>query len=262
MNLIRGIRTGLRHRPLRQASRALREVLFPSLCPACRAAPGPDICDSCLSEWQTVIDPCPYCGAPLGAAVSHTPIICPRCHNTGIGHVRGVQVLGVYRGILAKLIGDAKAGAHNGAVQALAKSMAERIHLPEPHVTIIPLPPNRGRREGPHLATACAKAVARTHQRPLQQALRTTRTAAEQHRLLAHQRQQAVRDLFRCTHNVSESILLIDDILTSGSTLAAAARCLRQAGARRIWACCLARSVDSRDPRPAVDAGTPATPHQ
>lgn len=249
-----GSRMSQRLQPLRLAAGALREVLFPSLCPACRAAPGPGVCESCMTQWQRVPDPCPYCGAPLGAAIERVPVTCSRCHNTGISHLQGVQVLGVYRGVLAGLIGDAKAGAHNGAVQALAEIISAQARLPDPDSTIIPVPPNRGRREGPHLATACAKAVARAQQRPFLRALATTRTAAEQHRLLAHQRKQAVHDLFRARRQISGSVLLVDDILTSGSTLAAAAGCLRRAGARRIWACCLARSADSRDPRPREDA--------
>lgn len=236
-------------RSLRLGAEALRDTLFPSLCPACRAAPGPDICPSCLDQWQHIPDPCPYCGAPLGAAAEKAPVTCPSCHNTGITNLQGVQVLGVYRGVAARLIGDAKAGAHNGAVRVLAQRMATQARLPAQDVSIVPLPPNRGRREGPHLATACAKAVAKAHRRPLLRVLRTTRTAAEQHRLLAHQRQQAVRGLFACRQPISGPVLLIDDILTSGSTLAAAASCLRQAGARKIWACCLARSSDPRDPK-------------
>jgi phosphoribosylpyrophosphate synthetase len=49
--------------------------------------------------------------------------------------------------------------------------------------------------------------------------------------------------------------MLVDDVMTTGTTLSECARILKQAGAERVWAATVARAFDGADSRLADDSG-------
>jgi predicted amidophosphoribosyltransferase len=55
-----------------------------------------------------------------------------------------------------------------------------------------------------------------------------------------------VAGAFRATGRVSRRVALVDDVYTTGSTVAAAASALRRAGARRVEVVTFARAVRRR----------------
>lgn len=221
--------------------RDLVDCLFPSVCPACRFTAGQTLCDGCIETLPFLKNPCPYCASerPDGATS------CGECHDAGIPGLRHIQTVGAYTGILERLINDAKAGARPAALKALASLAAEQADVSQMEA-VIPIPPNPGRREGQHLATACAQAITQRHKLPLIRCLRTQRAAAEQHRLNLGDRKKAVDGLFECSSDISfQRVLLVDDIYTSGNTLRAASKALRynQQAHLRINAFCLSRTL-------------------
>jgi predicted amidophosphoribosyltransferase len=176
--------------------------------------------------------------------MSESALVCRACRGQGIAHIDRLFVRYSYDGGLRFLIGQAKAAARPAAVAAAAQCMPDisawlTLH---PQSVVVVIPPSRGRRPGQHLGTACAKALARQHRLPLKNILRTTRLAAEQHRLTPAQRKTNVTDLFYCTAAAPAHIILVDDLLTTGATLSAAAQALKNAGAERIAGVCLART--------------------
>jgi predicted amidophosphoribosyltransferase len=158
-----------------------------------------------------------------------------------------VVVAGTYRGSLRRLVGDAKAGGRPAAVAALA-DWGGRLLAPQlpPGLAVLAVPPNRGRRSGPHLATALAQALARQLGGPCLARLATTRPAAVQHELPMDERRRAVAGLFRVRGGppLPSELVLVDDLLTSGATLTAAAAVLRRAGVQRILGAVLGRTPD------------------
>jgi predicted amidophosphoribosyltransferase len=115
---------------------------------------------------------------------------------------------------------------------------------PGPGDRIVPVPPARDG-GGVHLAGAIAHALARRGGRPIgAHDLRQIRRAHRQRSLSLPERQRNVADLFAIRRPLHPChVLLVDDILTTGATLAAAARVLRAAGARRVDAFCFCRTV-------------------
>jgi predicted amidophosphoribosyltransferase len=116
------------------------------------------------------------------------------------------------------------------------------------------VPPAPGRRPGQHLATLLARSVARRHRLPFQPRLLVpTRFPAEQHLLGAADRERNVDELFRCRARCAGTVVLVDDLITSGATARAAARALHAAGAARVVLACLARTPRADDPDPPAD---------
>lgn len=209
------------------------DLLLPAVCPLCREERGPGPCPACVAALPRQPSACPLCACPAADGP------CPSCGGDGLPHVDAAMAGFAYRGAMRRAVGDAKAGARAAAVSALAPL------LPLPVVpvdAVVPLPPSPGRRPGPHLATACARLAARRLGVPLLLPLACTRHAREQHRLARAERARNVVGLFACRAAVPPRLLLVDDILTSGATISAAAAVLRAHGARHIIAAFLCRT--------------------
>jgi predicted amidophosphoribosyltransferase len=73
--------------------------------------------------------------------------------------------------------------------------------------------------------------------------LRRTREVRPQRGLPLGERRRNVRGAFRARANPPKSLVLVDDVYTSGATVAAAASALRGAGARRVEVVTFARVV-------------------
>ncbi len=219
---------------------ATLDLLLPAVCPGCHAAQGPGLCAVCTGGLPLLENACPWCAAPRRGAHA----TCRHCSGAGIPHLDRVLVAHPYAGLVAQLIGDAKAGSRPAALRALGARMPD---LPAdlqvaPVAVVVPVPPSPGRRPGAHLGTALAHACARRAGLPCHALLRTTRLAAEQHLLGVTARSANVADLFACRGPAPVRVVLVDDLVTSGATAAAAAKCLRAAGARHVTLVCLART--------------------
>jgi predicted amidophosphoribosyltransferase len=217
---------------------AALDLLLPAVCPACRTASGPGLCNSCRTLLPALPHPCAWCAAPRRAPGD----ACGQCGNRGLAHVQRVLVAHPYAGLVDDLVTAAKAAGRPAAVRALCALMPDLPADRPAGGVVVPIPPSRGRRPGPHLGTALAQAVARRHALPCRRLLATTRLAAEQHRLSGGERRDNVADLFRCRMAPPAYVVLVDDLVTSGATASSAAAALRQAGATRVDLVCLART--------------------
>ena len=110
---------------------------------------------------------------------------------------------------------------------------------PWPADAVVPLPLHRGRRwqRGFNQAELVAAALARQWHLPLLAgALTKTRATAQQVGLSRRERLRNVAGVFAARHDVARrSIVLIDDVLTTGATVRAAAQALMAAGARAVY---------------------------
>lgn len=224
------------------AAGAVLDLLLPSVCPACQLAAGPSLCPTCIHVLPLIEHPCPWCGSTRRSDDAR----CSECDGAGLAHLQRVGVRHPYAGEIARLVGLAKAIGRPAAVRALGDLLPG---LPDDapddapgNGVVVPIPPSPGRRPGPHLGTALARACARRHGLPLRHLLTTTRLGAEQHRLSPAERRANVVGLFRCSKPAPAYVVLVDDLITTGATASAAAAALRAAGAKRVDLICLART--------------------
>lgn len=228
------------------------DTILPSLCPVCREAPGPDLCDACHKRISAIRHGCPACGAPR--ADEDRP--CQDCADRGHTNLTSVTVPFHYHEGAVELVTAAKAGGSPAAVAVAAQLFVESVGSLPPADAIVPVPPSRHRiPRAPHLATALGRNLAQAHALPLYKILRSRRSAAAQHALSRAERHRNVENLFRAHATPPARVVLVDDLLTSGATAIAAARALRQAGARQVHLFALARTP-TPDERRAIGQST------
>jgi len=127
---------------------------------------------------------------------------------------------------------------------------------------VIPVPLHKSRRRsrGFNQSELIARATVRCLPRKLEilnGALLRQRDTVSQVGLSREERIQNVRDAFRVVQPGQvngRDILLVDDVMTTGTTLSECARVLKQAGAERVWAATVARAFDGASPA-AADPG-------
>jgi ComF family protein len=237
----------------------LLDLLFPAICPACEArsddpAARP-FCAGCWARLPLLDGPaCGGCGRPhpgLGAAP------CAACQASPAPFAFAGAVA-AYHGGLRRAIHALKYERRAAVAAPLSRLLAERgpSRLPAPPrdwadaVVPVPLHPARLAERGFNQAELLAAACARRWALPLERrALRRVRATAPQAALDAPARHANLRDAFRVPRPdrvVGRRLLLVDDVLTTGATAAAATRALRAAGAAAVGVLVLACVPDGR----------------
>jgi len=132
---------------------------------------------------------------------------------------------------------------------ALIREAGRRAPGPAPDLIVpVPLHPLRLRGRGFNPAGLLAKALGCDRELPVDPAALTrVRDTPSQTQLARSQRARNVSGAFRARNRALPGrVWLVDDVVTTGSTLREAARALRRAGARRIIAVCAARTPEIR----------------
>jgi ComF family protein len=136
--------------------------------------------------------------------------------------------------------------AATSAVRSFVREAAARVPGPPPQLVVpVPLHPRRLRSRGFNPAALLARTVAREIRVPVDPAaLHRVRDTESQTGLDRAARRRNVRGAFRARRRFSAPprVWLVDDVVTTGSTVAESARVLRRAGARAITGVCAART--------------------
>jgi len=161
-------------------------------------------------------------------AFSHT--LCATVYQTPINH----------------WVHQLKFGQRLDRARIMAESLLEHLMAVDPSVPIIPMPLHRKRllHRGFNQAHEIARLVATTQQRALlDRCLVRVKNTAMQAELSEHQRSGNVRAAFAIEQAPSATkVLLLDDVMTTGQTMRAAAKCLQDAGVKEVIAVVFARS--------------------
>lgn len=222
---------------------ALRALLPPRclLCGA-RGESGLDLCAACMAELPRNERCCARCALPL-----ETPApLCGRCVRRAPPWDSAWAPFR-YAYPLDRLEARFKFGADLAAGRLLA-SLWIALHAPgERPQAIVPVPLHRSRlrSRGYNQALEIATPLAKALRIPLlRDALRRTRATDAQTELSAVQRRRNVRGAFevRFDDEIPQHIAVLDDVFTTGATLAECTRVLKRAGVQRVDVWALARA--------------------
>jgi predicted amidophosphoribosyltransferase len=112
-------------------------------------------------------------------------------------------------------------------------------------LAFVPRDGDRSVKRGYHPAEQIARELSQCWDLPLIGALGRTRAPKRQRGLSLGERRRNVAGTFTANGRVPGSLVLVDDVYTTGSTASAAASALRRAGARRVEVVTFARAVRS-----------------
>ena len=165
---------------------------------------------------------------------------CGDCPPSPIAAARAAFL---YEGPVAAAIRGMKFSGWHGLARHLAGAMVEVLEFSADVVTWVPLSSRRRARRGFDQAELLARAVAARSRLPAVRLLRRVRETRAQARLTGPDRRRALVGAFASVRAPPPRVLLVDDVLTTGSTAAACGEVLRAEGARRVMLLTAARSL-------------------
>ena len=200
------------------------DLFFPPRCVfcGCVVSPGTKVCRKCAQE---VVETSAI--RYMNLSVSGENIRCAALYT--------------YRGVVRKSIVDFKFNGHREYADYYAEQLAEQSPKSFPDfrfdaVTSVPISAERKKKRGYNQSEWIARPLARRLNLPYRELLVKTRDNREQHMLDKKQRAKNVRGVYSAAGTGAEgkSILLVDDIVTTGATLSECARVLYGAGAKLV----------------------------
>lgn len=189
------------------------------LCPRCSLSVNETYCIGC------------------GRATDTAGIYCDTCHYKKWSFEQARSVF-VYENSVRDLVRRLKYGNARYLVPQFAALMAEtylRANMRADVVTFVPMPAERKRKRGYNQAELLAKGVSAVIGIPAAALLEKTVFTKNLARMRASERAKAIEGTFSCgVSEIPESILLIDDVFTTGATAEECAKTLKRGGAKRV----------------------------
>lgn len=223
----------------------VQTLLWPATCVLCGGPGhgGRDLCRACARDLPWLPAGCRCCARPLappaqvcGDCLRHPPpfqcTLAPLRYHTPVDRlVQRLKFHGRlhYARLLGELIAD--------RVQISAQGPMPEVLVP------VPLHPARQRQRGFNQATELARPVARRFGIPVAWSGCQRQRATDSQSLLDRRaRRTNLRDAFAVQRCPARYVAVIDDVVTTGSTVRALAQALRRSGVERVDVWCAARA--------------------
>lgn len=219
------------------------QARLPQACLLCGArAEGALLCAACDGDLpRHAAACCPRCAMP-----SHGGAVCGACMKRppAFGHARAIYT---YAFPLDALVRHCKYGHETGVTAFFADSLAAGLDARGEVDLLLPMPlhPKRLAQRGFNQAAEITRRLAPALGLPWRaNACRRTRDTPSQAGLDLDARRRNLRGVFSCDLDLAgKRVALVDDVMTSGSSLDELARAVRRAGATEVHAWVVARAV-------------------
>ena len=227
------------------------QLILPSTCAACTCLcdEGAAFCEPCGATLDPVLRACPRCALPLGGEGDRSE--CLGCLRAPPPWASAIAPY-VFGAALAQAVRAWKLGARQALAGGLGAALAPSLSSLAPGVDAlvpVPLHPRRLRARGFNQAFDLARSASRRagpRAPGVADLLDRVRDTPPQATLDRAGRRDNVRGAFRVRGRwdvIGAHLCLIDDVMTTGATLAACAEALQEAGAARVDVLTLARAL-------------------
>jgi len=222
----------------------LLDRLLPRHCVLCgQSRPDTFLCEGCHGDLPRVMPGCPICALETRAGE-----VCGRCLRRPPAYDRTVAAFR-YAAPIDQLIQRLKYAHDLSVARALGEVMANQVDGID-FDAIVPVPLHRTRlvERGFNQSVELARAVRLRAGLSLSlNAIERTRCTPPQAGLSLLARRRNLRGAFQTAECFDgQRVLVVDDVMTTGATLDAVARCLKQAGAQQVINLVCARTPASR----------------
>lgn len=216
--------------------------IYPPRCAGC-SAPGMRFCAFCMDSVK-VIDQnkvCPICGIPQSIQK-----VCPDCASNSPAFT-SLRSWGLYEGPLREAIHSLKYQSDLGISEELARPLSNllrELHWQVDLITAVPLSRQRKRTRGYNQSSMIARWVAMSFGIPYTpSALIRSKDTISQVGLSGEERRKNVMGAFQANETwvTGKSILVIDDVTTTGATMQACGQAISDGGAQQVYGLTLAR---------------------
>jgi ComF family protein len=245
---------------------SLLSLFYPASCLICNSPisrhSDRSLCGRCFEAVAALrLEPpwCPSCGLPLGPfadpLANEAKFLCGRCLLEPPPYA-GARSFGAYGGALRHVVHALKFRGRQDLACRLAplvEAAFRRSYRADEFDLIVPVPLHRRRlrRRGYNQAALLAQPLGRSlGLKVVEDAVVRVRATAPQVGLSDAGRRANVRQAFRVGRDaavVGRRVLLVDDVMTTGATVASAAAALMRSGAVRVSVLTLARAVEGLD---------------
>jgi ComF family protein len=212
---------------------------------------SPLICHDCHSRLPRLVKSCPVCAIP-----SSSQLVCGACLSDSPYFHHGVAAFH-YQPPISDFIGQLKFNQQLQSLKLLCGYLYQQVshyysqnELSLPDLLIpVPLHRKKIRQRGFNQAALVAKFLAKKIDRPLNEKLcRRVINTKPQSALDAKQRQNNLRNAFAINQNginriKGQQIAIIDDVVTTASTVNELSKQLIKAGAEKVHVWCIARAI-------------------
>lgn len=227
---------------LANSARSCAATLLPQDCFLC-AAPSGDklLCLACADSLpRLTAERCPVCALPTPGSN-----VCGACLKRA-PHFDAAQAVFSYEFPVDRLIQSLKYAHRLASADFFGKALAQTSTPHRPDLIVpVPLSTARLRQRGFNQALEIARPLARALGTPLEIShIHRRRDTAPQASLPWKERTKNIRHAFECEIDLTgKTVLLVDDVMTTGATLDELARTLKAHGAVRVESCVLARAL-------------------
>jgi len=225
----------------------LRRILLTPTCIACgnRGSSTLDLCDSCQRQSSFNARCCSRCSIPLALEQA---AVCGACLRRPPRYQASYCAF-EYGYPIAELVRTLKYGhslSHARVLGTLLANYLQQCHREDWPQCIVPVPLSNERylERGFNQAIELGRVIESQLQIPMNtQLLQRVRHTIEQAGLSRRERKKNLRNAFAVTsHEMPDYIAILDDVVTTGSTMNEIARTLRRAGVKQIEVWAVARA--------------------
>ena len=216
------------------------DLLFPLHCAVC-SREGQILCQACEPTLPRLERPYRSICAEPGSA-----LLCERCATTTLA-IDGTRAPYLFDGAVRDMVHNLKYRNLRASSPDLGRLMSAYLEAnPVPADVLVPVPLHKRaeRTRGYNQSEFLARQVSKRTGIPLEPNLlhRTRNTPPQVSMESYEERRENIAGAFECRRDVGgRSVVVIDDVVTTGSTVSACASALKAAGAAAVWALAIAR---------------------